>query len=97
MTKKQEKCKHLWAIHTDGITSCVLCGKIETYYKATSGVINSATRRALNIFDKWNNVTGFVPKHSGYYYEIQGIIEDAVHCGIQELTDNYKKLNSEKY
>lgn len=65
-------------------------------YPATIGVVESANRRALNIFDKWNNITGFVPKHTGYYYEIQGIIEDAVHCGVQELLGVYKKLDSEK-
>lgn len=65
-------------------------------YPATVGVMESAKRRALDIFDKWNEVTGFVPKHTGYYYEIQGLLEDAVHCGVQELLGEYKKLDSEK-
>lgn len=49
----------------------------------TKGELEYAIRRALNIFDEWNDVTGFVGKHTGYYYEIQGVIEDAVQCGAQ--------------
>lgn len=48
-----------------------------------AGEVASAVRRALNKFDEWNDVTGFVTPHTGYYYELQGVIEDAVHCGIQ--------------
>lgn len=33
--------------------------------------------------DKWNDSTGVFPNDSGYYYEIQSVIEDAVHIGIQ--------------
>ena len=47
------------------------------------GIVKEAERIALNNLDKWNDVTGFVQKHTGYYYEIQAIIEDAVHIGIQ--------------
>jgi len=47
------------------------------------GEVKKAERIALNIFDKWNNVTGFLQEDSGYYYELQSIIEDAVHVGIQ--------------
>ena len=47
------------------------------------GEVDDAIRRALNIFDEWNEVTGFVQPGTGYYYELQGIIEDAVHVGIQ--------------
>jgi len=64
-------------------------------FPATKGVVDNAVRRALNLFDKWNDVTGFVPKHTGYYYELQGVIEDAVHCGVQEITGDYKKLDGE--
>ena len=41
------------------------------------GVVKEAERIALNQLDKWNDVSGFVQKHTGYYYEIQGVIEDA--------------------
>lgn len=47
------------------------------------GEVAEAERLALNELDKWNDITGFVQKHTGYYYELQGIIEDAVHIGIQ--------------
>jgi hypothetical protein len=62
----------------------------------TKGELDSAIRRALNLFDKWNGVTGLVEEHSGYYYEIQGVIEDAVHCGAQAATGDYRKLEVEK-
>jgi len=47
------------------------------------GKIADAERFALNELDKWNGVTGQFAPGSGYYYEMQGIIEDAVHIGIQ--------------
>jgi hypothetical protein len=58
--------------------------------------LDKARRRALNIFDKWVEATGFVTPHSGYYCELVGIIEDAVHCGAQEATGDFKKLESEQ-
>lgn len=62
----------------------------------TKGELESAIRRALNIFDAWVEVTGIVTKHSSYYYEMQGCIEDAVHCGAQQATGDFKKLDSEE-
>jgi hypothetical protein len=62
----------------------------------TRGEVNDAVRRALNIFCRWNDVTGFVPPHTSYYYELQAIIEDAVHCGAQAATGDYKKMESEQ-
>jgi hypothetical protein len=62
----------------------------------TKGELESAKRRALNLFDKWNDVTGFVPKHTGYYYELQSVIEDAVHCGAQAAVGVHELLESEK-
>ncbi|KKM26540.1 hypothetical protein LCGC14_1583770 [marine sediment metagenome] len=59
------------------------------------GEVESAERRALNLFDKWNNVTDCVPEHCGYYYEFQGVIKDAVHCGIQQALNDIKPLDSE--
>jgi hypothetical protein len=47
------------------------------------GVIDKAERLALNEFDKWNDITGFVSEYTSYYYEMQSLIEDAVHIGIQ--------------
>lgn len=60
------------------------------------GEVDNAVRRALNIFDSWVDVTGFVTKHTGYYYELQGVVEDAVHCGIQQALCIYKELDSEE-
>ncbi len=48
-----------------------------------TGQVESAERKALNEFDKWNEVTGLVQEHTGYYYELQAVIKDAVHIGIQ--------------
>ena len=49
----------------------------------TKGKVEKAERIALNQFDKWNEVTGFVAEDTGYYYEIQAVITEAVHIGIQ--------------
>lgn len=62
----------------------------------TVGELNDAVRRALNLFDKWNDCTGVVTKHTSTYYELQGIIEDAVHCGAQAATGDYRELDSEE-
>jgi len=62
----------------------------------TKGQIESAVRRASNIFDKWNDVAGIFERDSGYYFEILGVIEDAVHCGSQAATRDFKKMDSEK-
>lgn len=47
------------------------------------GELNDAKREALNKFDEWNNVTGCFEKATGYYYEIQGVVEDAVDIGAK--------------
>ncbi len=62
----------------------------------TTGELENAERRALNIIDKWNDVTGFVVKNTGYYYELQGIITDAVKCGAQAACGMTEVLESEK-
>lgn len=62
----------------------------------TEGELDFAIRRALNIFDAWNDVTGVIKKFSSYYYELQGVIEDAVHCGAQQATGDFKELESEE-
>lgn len=62
----------------------------------TKGQMETAIRRALNLFDAWNRVTGYVPEETGYYYELQSVIEDAVHCGAQAALGVHEKLESEK-
>lgn len=59
------------------------------------GELANAKRRALNIFDSWNNITGYVTEHTSYYYELQSIIEDAVECGAQAACGVYEKLECE--
>lgn len=61
-----------------------------------AGELESAKRRALNLFDAWNNVTGFVEPGTSYYAEIQGCIEDAVECGAQGATGDFKRLENEE-
>ena len=57
--------------------------------------LDAAIRRALNLFELWNGTTGFVEPNSGYHSEIQGVIEDAVHCGAQAATGDFKRLDGE--
>ena len=49
----------------------------------TKGQVEYAERQAFNEFDRWNDITGVIRKLDSYYYEIQAVIEDAVHIGIQ--------------
>lgn len=51
-------------------------------YPASRGRLDQAKRFALSNFDKWNDVTGFVAPHTGYYYELCSIIEDGVEFGF---------------
>ena len=62
----------------------------------TRGEMDFAKRRALNIFDAWNDCTGVVEKFSSYYYEIQGVVEDAVECGAQAACHVHEQLESEE-
>jgi hypothetical protein len=43
--------------------------------------IDYAQRKALELFDAWNDVTGYFQKGTGYYYEICAVIKDAVEIG----------------
>jgi len=60
------------------------------------GELKDAERRALNILDKWNDCAGAVLKGSGYYYELQGVIEDAVKCGAQAASGVHELLDCEQ-
>ena len=59
------------------------------------GELDNAKRRALNFLDEWLEVTGAVSKGSGWYWELQGIIEDAVECGVQGALGVFFPLSSE--
>jgi hypothetical protein len=61
-----------------------------------AGELKDAERRALNLFDAWNDATGFVQRGSSYYYEMQGVIEDAVKCGAQAACGVREPLSSEQ-
>lgn len=58
--------------------------------------IKDAKIRALAIFDQWNNVTGAIEKNTGWYYELQSVIEDAVDCGVQAGLGIFIPLQVEK-
>ncbi len=60
------------------------------------GQMADAKRRALNLFDAWNDVTGLVCKNTGYYYELQSLVEDAVECGVQAALEIYEHLAGEE-
>lgn len=60
------------------------------------GQMNNAKRRALNILDDWNDVTGAVPKESSWYWELQGVVEDAVEVGVQGALGIHEPLDTEK-
>lgn len=61
----------------------------------TVGELEQAKRRALNILDRWLDVTGAIDMNTSWYYELQSIVEDAVHCGAQGATGDYKRLEGE--
>jgi hypothetical protein len=54
------------------------------------GELEYATRIALNNFDIWNDVTGVITKGESYYYEMQGVIEDAVKIGSKVACEGIK-------
>lgn len=59
----------------------------------TKGDTARAERRALVLFDRWNRHTSaVVGSHVG---EIEAIIRDAVHCGIQEAMGVHRRLDGE--
>lgn len=62
----------------------------------TQGRRAAAVRHALNVFDNWVEVTGFVEPHTSYYYEMQSIVTDAVEIGIRAAFGiDYKKIGED--
>lgn len=59
------------------------------------GQLDNAKRRALNILDDWNDITGAVEKETSWYWELQGVIEDAVEVGAQAALGIYEALDTE--
>jgi len=61
----------------------------------STGELNNAIRRALNLFDAVNFGERLVRPHIGYYYELQSLVEDAVHIGAQAGCMDRKSLEDE--
>ena len=61
----------------------------------TEGELQDAIRRALGLLDSWVQCTGALQTATSYYYELQSIIEDAVHCGAQAATGDFRRLEAE--
>ena len=40
------------------------------------GELDYAHRKAMEVFDAWNDVVGFVEPNTSYYYEIESVIEE---------------------
>lgn len=49
----------------------------------TKGEVADAERKALNVLEEWNDVTGALDSRGSWYRECQAVVEDAVHIGIQ--------------
>ena len=49
---------------------------------ATIGREEQAVRWAVNRFEEWHNITNVPPLHTGYYYEVLSLIEDAARIGF---------------
>lgn len=47
------------------------------------GSVEYAERKAMELFDTWNDCVGMLTPGTSYYAEIEACINDAVHCGIQ--------------
>lgn len=60
------------------------------------GEVGYAERKAMELFDQWNDVTGCFPAGTGYYGEIEACIIDAVHIGIQMALYGKLKFNKDK-
>lgn len=56
--------------------------------------VDLAVTKALDNFDRWNDVVGIFKESPGYYAEIQSVITDAVHIGIQMAL--FRKISTDK-
>lgn len=56
------------------------------------GELDYAKRKALELFDRWNDVTGAIQKHSGWYDELCGIVENAADIGAKVACEIEFKL-----
>ena len=49
----------------------------------TKGESEYAKRKACELFDRWNDTTGAIQKHSGWYHELISVIESASDIGAR--------------
>lgn len=49
----------------------------------TKGEVTRAEAYAIVNLQKWLECTGVIPLHTGYHSEVESIVIDAVHIGIQ--------------
>ena len=49
----------------------------------TKGEVNRAEAYAIVNLQKWIELTGVIELHTGYHSELESIIVDSVHIGIQ--------------
>lgn len=59
------------------------------------GKVETAERHALNNLDTWNDIAGAVIPHTSHYYELQSVITDAVHIGIQMALNGEVKFDED--
>ena len=76
-----------------GFNIYALINKYQKISKTAELIPESVYMEVLNHY--LTDATGVFQKHTGYYYEIQSVIEDAVHCGAQEALGIHKKLKDE--
>lgn len=53
------------------------------FYVMNKGQVADAERKALNILEEWNEITGALDVNSSWYRECQSVVQDALHIGIQ--------------
>jgi len=50
----------------------------------------------IDAYKKGYIAGGLAQSRGEFLYELQGVVEDAVHCGAQAATGDFKKLESEE-
>jgi hypothetical protein len=85
-----------WTRYNLEITMKEVIKKYEEDEKMQKGQVEHAVRKAHEVFDRWNKVTGMIPIYSGYYYEMLSIIDDAVHIGIQMALNGEVNMKKEE-
>jgi len=61
----------------------------------TKGEVKRAEAYAIVNLQEWLECTGAIPLHTGYHSEVESIVIDAVHIGIQMALSG--KVNFDDY